>query len=103
VAGMMWQKAATLVTLLTITSAALSPTTFDSPENPAPGDGTYIPADPAPFVYNDTLYIIAGRDEAPASVNDFIMNEWQIYKTSDPAKIEWTYYPAITKPNNVFK
>lgn len=99
----MREKAAVLITLLSIARAAAGPTSFTSPGNPILYDGTYFSADPAPFVYNDTLYIVCGRDEAPANVNDFIMNEWQVLKTSDPAKGDWTHYPSITKPNEVFK
>lgn len=107
---MMIKRAAILATLLTI-AAALSirdtaapvPTFFNAPGNPILYDGTYFSADPAPFVYNDTLYILCGRDEAPALDNDFIMNEWQVLKTLDPAKGDWTHYPAIAKPNDVFK
>jgi len=101
-ADMLSAKAAVLLALLRI-AAATVPTSFNSPGNPILGDGTYFSADPAPLVYNDTLYVIAGRDEAPANVNDFIMNEWQVFKTSDPTRNDWTHYPSIGKPNEVFK
>lgn len=101
--GMMWQKAATLVTLLTIALAASNPNNFKSSGNPILGDGTYFSPDSAPFVYNGTLYIIAGREEASVNVDDFIMDEWQVFKTPDPAKKEWAHYPSIIKTNDVFK
>ncbi|TID22112.1 glycosyl hydrolase family 43 protein [Venturia nashicola] len=102
----MWKRVAFLATLFNAVAAdiaASEPTSFHSPGNPILYDGTYFSADPAPFVYKDNLYILCGRDEAPASVNDFIMNEWQVLQTSDPAKGDWKHYPAIAKPNEVFK
>jgi hypothetical protein len=71
--------------------------------NPILADGRYYSTDPAPMVIGDTLWILAGRDEAPADVNDFIMNEWQLLATKDPAKGDWTHYPAIARPEAVFK
>ncbi len=70
--------------------------------NPILSDGRYYSTDPAPLVVGDTLYILAGRDEAPADINDFIMNEWQLLSTSDPASGLWTHYPAIARPETVF-
>ncbi len=58
--------------------------------------------DPAPLVDGDTLYILAGRDEAPAGVNDFVMNEWQLLSTTDPASRRWTHRPAIARPETIF-
>ncbi|KAF2670173.1 glycosyl hydrolase family 43 protein [Microthyrium microscopicum] len=74
-----------------------------SPGNPILGDGTYYSADPAPFVHNGSLYIVAGRDQAAPMQNDFVMNEWQIFKTDDPATNDWIHYPAIAKSNTLFK
>ncbi len=70
--------------------------------NPILSDGRYYSADPAPLVDGDTLYVSAGRDEAPADVNDFIMKEWQLLATSDPATGRWRHYPAVIKPERVF-
>ena len=58
--------------------------------------------DPAPLVDGDTLYILAGRDEAPAGVNDFIMNEWQLLSTTDPASGKWTHRPDFARPETIF-
>jgi hypothetical protein len=73
-----------------------------APGNPILSDGRYYSTDPAPVVDGDTLWILAGRDEAPANVNDFIMNEWQLLSTQDPASGKWRHYPAIAKPEAVF-
>lgn len=70
--------------------------------NPILADGDYYSADPAPLVVGDTLYILAGRDEAPENVNDFVMNEWQILTTRDAGFHSWTHYPGILKPETLF-
>ena len=70
--------------------------------NPILSDGRYYSTDPAPFVHGDTLYILAGRDEAPNGVDDFVMNEWQLLATKDPASGDWIHYPAIARPERVF-
>jgi Glycosyl hydrolases family 43 len=70
--------------------------------NPILSDGSYYSADPAPVVAGDTLYILAGRDEAPPNRNDFVMNEWQIFATKDVDSHIWQHYPAITRPEAVF-
>ncbi|WBO20795.1 family 43 glycosylhydrolase [Sphingomonas abietis] len=80
-----------------------APVHFHSAGNPILSDGRYYSTDPAPVVLGDTLWIIAGRDEAPVGVNDFIMNEWQLLATTDPASGDWTHYPAIARPETVFK
>ncbi|RKF18917.1 glycosyl hydrolase family 43 [Altericroceibacterium spongiae] len=73
-----------------------------APGNPILADGEYYSTDPAPFVFDGKLWILAGRDEAPEGVNDFIMPEWQLLETSDPASGEWVHYPAIARPHDVF-
>jgi len=70
--------------------------------NPILSDGRYYSTDPAPLVDGDTLYILAGRDEAPEGVNDFIMNEWQLLATQSPAVGEWRHYPGFVRPETVF-
>lgn len=42
--------------------------------------------DPAPFVWNDTLYLYTGHDEDHADF--FWMQEWRLYKTAD--MVNWT-------------
>ncbi len=73
-----------------------------APGNPILADGRYYSTDPAPIADGDTLWILAGRDEAPADVNDFIMNEWQLLSTTDPASGRWRHHPAIARPEAVF-
>lgn len=70
--------------------------------NPILSDGSYYSADPAPIVVGDTLYVFAGRDEAPADVNDFVMNEWELFSTSSVASKNWLIRPDFLRPETVF-
>ncbi len=92
-----------IVPLLIVASAvSQQPHVLRSAGNPILGDGSYYSADPAPLVVGDTLYILAGEDEAPPGVNDFIMNEWQIFATRDLASGIWQHYPGILRPEKLF-
>ncbi|UFU06860.1 family 43 glycosylhydrolase [Ruania halotolerans] len=71
-------------------------------DNPILDDGSSYSADPATLVVDDTLYIFAGRDEAGATTNDFIMNEWQAFSTTDVASDSWTHHPEQMRPEEVF-
>ena len=71
--------------------------------NPILADGRYFSTDPAPFVDGDTLYILAGRDVAPDGVNDFLMPEWQLLSTKDPAGGRWLHRPGFARPEKLFK
>jgi hypothetical protein len=88
--------------VLALLLSTSSVTSFRIPGNPILADGKYYSADPAPYVANNTFYVVAGRDEAPRNVNDFVMNEWQILASPDPATKEWTHYPTVAKSNTVF-
>ncbi|WP_438941273.1 family 43 glycosylhydrolase [Micromonospora craterilacus] len=86
--------------------------TFTNTVNPILGDGSYYSADPAPVVVkagapgNDTgkdqLYIYTGHDQAGPSTNDFIMNEWGAFRTTDVEAGEWTHFPSLMRPETVF-
>jgi hypothetical protein len=78
------------------------PSVVHSAGNPILSDGSYYSADPAPIVAGDTLYILAGRDEAAPNVNNFIMNEWQLFSTKNVASKQWLHYPGILRPEIVF-
>jgi hypothetical protein len=77
---------------------------FTSPGNPILGDGSVYSADPAPLAVNNTVYILAGRDEAGASTNDFVMNQWQIFEAQnpDPAGGPWTLHEDVAQPQRIF-
>jgi hypothetical protein len=70
--------------------------------NPILADGSYYSADPAPFVFDGKLWILAGRDEAPPDVNDFIMREWQLLSSAEPHLGKWVHYPAVARPEAIF-
>jgi beta-xylosidase len=70
--------------------------------NPILADGRFYTTDPAPLVDGDTLYILTGRDMADPEVNDFIMPEWQLLSTRDPASRKWRHIPGFIRPENVF-
>lgn len=40
-------------------------------------------ADPAAIVYNDSVYLYVGHDEAPDDFNFYKMNEWLVYSSAD--------------------
>jgi hypothetical protein len=88
--------------MATLAPAVAQPVAVHATSNPILSDGRYYSTDPAPLVVGDTLWILAGRDEAPADINDFIMNEWQALSTRDPASGDWLHYSAIARPEAVF-
>src|SRR3972149_4141218 len=48
-------------------------------------------ADPAALVYNDTVFLYAGHDEAPPRENRYVMNEWLIFYSTE--MVNWTEHP----------
>ncbi|KAF2141918.1 glycoside hydrolase family 43 protein [Aplosporella prunicola CBS 121167] len=84
---------------------AADPIKFTSEGNPILADGSYYSADPAPLVVNNTLYIIAGHDEAPVEENSFVINEWELFvgENPKPSGSEWTLHPGFAKPHEIFK
>ncbi len=55
-------------------------------------------ADPAALVYNDTVYLYAGHDEAPDDFNFYRMNEWLVYSSTD--LVNWTEHPVPLKTSD---
>lgn len=49
---------------------------------------THFTADPAPMVYNDTLFLFVGCDEKDAPNNAYLMREYRLYTTTD--MVNWT-------------
>ena len=49
---------------------------------------TNYTADPAPMVYNGTLYLYADHDEDVTVNNFFTMKDWKVYSTTD--MVNWT-------------
>ncbi len=52
-------------------------------------------ADPAALVHNDTVFLYAGHDEAPADFNFYRMNEWLVYSSTD--MVNWKEHPIPLK------
>ena len=77
--------------------------TIHSAGNPILADGKDYTTDPAPLVANGKLYILTGRDTAAPGVNDFIMPEWQMLETEDPASGIWRHNPHFVRPEALFK
>lgn len=71
-----------------VTSALVTPSAHAS--NPIVT--SYYTADPAPLVVGNTMYIYAGRDEAAAGGNNFLMREWRVLSSTDAAS--WTDHGA---------
>ena len=97
ITGIAAGAAALLVGALLPLSPAVAAT-----QNPIIGDGSVYSADPTMLVDGDTLYIHAGRDEAGTTTNDFIMNEWQAFSTTDVDSGAWDYHPSLMRPETVF-
>ena len=52
---------------------------------------THYTADPAPMVYNGTLYLYTSHDEDASTW--FVMNDWKLYTTTD--MVNWTDHGAV--------
>lgn len=50
-------------------------------------------ADPAPIVYNDTLFLFTGHDEDSATTKGFIMDDYLCFSTID--MVNWTHHGAV--------
>ncbi|MEN9306698.1 MAG: hypothetical protein RL173_630 [Fibrobacterota bacterium] len=65
---------------LTLVAMLLGPTVGHT-DNPIVQ--TYYTPDPAPMVWNDTMYVYTGHDEDVTVSNFFTMNDWRVYSTTD--------------------
>ncbi len=52
-------------------------------------------ADPAALVYNDTVFLYAGHDEAETDFHFYKMNEWLVFSSTD--MVNWQRYPVPLK------
>ena len=55
-------------------------------------------ADPAPMVYNDTVFLFVGCDEKDAPENRYLMREYRLYTTTD--MVNWTDHGAPLKTSD---
>jgi hypothetical protein len=79
-----------VVTLSPLAAHAASTAVVITEENPI--IQTFYTADPAPMVYNGTLYLYADHDEDVTVNNFFTMKDWRVYSTTD--MVNWTDYGA---------
>jgi beta-xylosidase len=55
-------------------------------------------ADPTVIVYDDTVYLYTGRDEAPKGVTAYTMNEWLCFSSRD--LVNWKEHLHPLKPTD---
>ena len=75
---------------------------FQSAGNPILGDGSFYSADAAPLSHDGKLYLYVGRDEPELFHGGFVMNEYGVFSTDDPATGKWTLHPRNLVPGEVF-
>src|SRR5688572_3602852 len=51
--------------------------------------------DPSALVYNETVYLYTGHDEAPVGVEEYVMNDWLCFSSRD--MVNWTEGPTPLK------
>ncbi|MBN1769107.1 MAG: family 43 glycosylhydrolase, partial [Prolixibacteraceae bacterium] len=59
---------------------------------------TYFTADPAPMVYNGTVYLYTSHDEDSTVNNFFTMYDWRCYSSTD--MVNWTDHGAVASLKN---
>lgn len=84
------KKRKIVCTLMLAAASGLSAQTHDRPRN-LPIVQTKFTADPAPVVYNDTVFLFTGHDEDDAE--GFFMKDWQLYTSTD--MVNWTDHGAV--------
>lgn len=52
-------------------------------------------SDPTALVYNDTVYLFTGHDEAPPGTEGYKMNDWLCFSSAD--LVTWKEYPVPLK------
>jgi len=60
---------------------------------------TSFTADPAPMVYNDTVYVYTSHDEDDTKDNFFTMYDWRCYSSTD--MVNWTDRGAVASLKNL--
>jgi arabinoxylan arabinofuranohydrolase len=59
---------------------------------------TMYTGDPAPVIYNDTLFLYVGHDEDKNPVNSFLMREYSLFTTTD--MVNWTAHKTPLKTSD---
>ena len=55
-------------------------------------------ADPTTLVFEDTLYLYTGHDAPPPGVDDYVMNDWLCFSSTDLQN--WQEYPSPLKASD---
>jgi len=55
-------------------------------------------ADPTVIVYQDTIYLYTGHDEAPTDTHQYLMKEWLCFSSRD--LVNWTDHSALLRPTD---
>jgi beta-xylosidase len=80
----------TLQKILTVGLVVLTALTINA-QNPIVQ--TYFTADPAPMVYDGTVYVYTSHDEDSTVNNFFTMYDWRCYSSTD--MVNWTDHGAV--------
>lgn len=51
--------------------------------------------DPTALVYDNTVYLYTGHDESPVGVEDYVMNDWLCFSSTD--MLNWMEHPVPLK------
>src|SRR5688572_24107393 len=54
-------------------------------------------ADPAPIVYNDTVFLYTSHDTASTTATNYKMPDWHLFSSTD--MVTWKDYGALLSPN----
>lgn len=86
-----------LLAIFLLTSSCINNTTesSSSPEELKVGNPIITEkytADPAALVYNDTVYLYAGHDQAANDFNFYDLREWLVYSSAD--MVNWKEHPV---------
>ena len=91
-----------LLAFTSLLTLADPPRAFESAGNPILADGSYYSADAAPLSHDGKLYIYGGHDEADLMQGGFVMYDYGVFVTDDPASGAWELHQANLDPDEVF-
>lgn len=79
----------------TVATTPGMPTTINEPISRFSGNPIIrhkYTADPTVIVYDDTVYLFTGHDEAPPDAHEYIMHEWLCFSSRD--LVNWKEHPV---------
>ena len=89
-------KTKLLLAMVLVLSLLASAQSKSLPGNPIVQ--TYYTADPAPMVYDGTVYVYTSHDEDTTVSNFFTMYDWRCYSSKD--MVNWTDHGAVASLKN---